>query len=63
MDNLNQAIERISSIDWNRIGERETRSHIHLCKEYLRRASKFIQDYPGLCIYPFIMISKSITKP
>lgn len=62
MKRLNQAIERISAIDWNCIGKRESRSHAHLCSEYLRRASIFLNDFPGSCIYPFIVISNSITK-
>ncbi|MFF0829892.1 hypothetical protein ACFYU8_23730 [Brevibacillus sp. NPDC003359] len=61
MKRLNQAIERISAIDWNCIGKRESRSHAHLCSEYLRRASIFLKDFPGSCIYPFIVISNSIT--
>ncbi|MDQ0171544.1 hypothetical protein [Paenibacillus tundrae] len=62
MKRLNQAIERISAINWNSIGNRESRSHVHLCSEYLRRASIFLKKFPGSCIYPFIVISNSITK-
>ncbi|PYE42102.1 hypothetical protein HUB98_07180 [Paenibacillus barcinonensis] len=63
MWNLNQAIKRISAIDWSIIGNKQARSHVHLSKEYLRRASLFLEYYPGPCRYPFIVISNSITKP
>lgn len=62
MENFNQAIKRISAIDWSCIGNKQARSHVHLSKEYLRRASMFFQYYPGPCRYPFIIISNSITK-
>lgn len=62
MKNFSQAIKRISAIDWSCIGKKHARSHIHLSKEYLRRASIFFQDYPGPCRYPFIIVSNSITK-
>nr|WP_244878786.1 hypothetical protein [Paenibacillus lautus] len=60
---LNQAIKRISVIDWGSLGEKETMSQSYLCREYLRRATKFLRDYPGTCVPPFIMISNSITEP
>lgn len=60
---LNQAIKRISLIDWSSLGEKETVSQNYLCREYLRRAAKFLKDYPGTCVPPFIMISNSITEP
>lgn len=41
MENFNQAIKRISAIDWSCIGKKQARSHVHLSKEYLRRASMF----------------------
>ncbi|MFI8711294.1 hypothetical protein [Brevibacillus brevis] len=62
MGNFNQAIKRISAIDWSCIGNKQARSHVHLSQEYLRRASMFFQYYPGPCRYPFIIISNSITK-
>ena len=62
MENFNQAIKRISAIDWSCIGNKQARSHVHLSKEYLRRASIFFQYYPGPCRYPFIIITNSITK-
>ncbi|CAI6053390.1 hypothetical protein PAECIP112173_01484 [Paenibacillus sp. JJ-100] len=62
MENFNQAIKRISAIDWSCIGNKQARSHVHLSKEYLRRASIFFRYYPGPCRYPFIIISNSITK-
>ena len=63
MENLNQAIKRTSAIDWSIIGNKQARSHVHLSKEYLRRASLFLEYYPGPCRYPFIVISNSIIKP
>jgi len=60
---LNQAIKRISVIDWGSLGEKEAMSQSYLCREYLRRATKFLRDYPGTCVPPFIMISNSITEP
>lgn len=63
MGYLNQAIKRISLIDWSSLGEKETVSQNYLCREYLRRAAKFLKDYPGTCVPPFIMISNSITEP
>ena len=63
MGYYSQAIERISVIDWSRLGEEETVSQSYLCREYLRRAAKFLKDYPGTCVPPFIMISNSITEP
>ncbi|CAH1225023.1 hypothetical protein [Paenibacillus sp. JJ-223] len=63
MEYLKQAINRISVIDWSCLGEKETMSQSHLCREYLRRATKFLKEYPGTCVPPFIMISNSITKP
>jgi len=62
MGNFNQAIKRISAIDWSCIGNKQARSHVHLSKEYLRRASIFFQYHPSPCRYPFIIISNSITK-
>ena len=62
MENLNQAVKRISVIDWSCIGNKQARSHVHLSKEYLRRSSIFLQYYPDPCRYPFIIISNSITK-
>lgn len=62
MQNFNQAIKRISVIDWICIGNKKAKSHVHLSKEYLRRASIFLQHYPGPCRYPFIIISNSIAK-
>ncbi|MDQ0168912.1 hypothetical protein [Paenibacillus tundrae] len=62
MGNLNQAVKRISAIDWSCIGNKQARSHVHLSKEYLRRSSIFLQYYPGPCRYPFIIISNSITQ-
>jgi len=62
MENFNQAIKRISLINWGCLGEKQARSHVHLGKEYLRRATIFFQYYPGPCRYPFIIISNSITK-
>ncbi|WP_339178182.1 hypothetical protein MHB43_23300 [Paenibacillus sp. FSL H8-0317] len=62
MGNFNQAIKRIAAIDWGCIGNKQARSHVHLSKEYLRRASIFFQYYSGPCRYPFIIISNSITK-
>lgn len=42
MENFNQAIKRISAIDWSCIGKKQARSHVvHLSKEYLRRVSFF----------------------
>lgn len=61
--NLNMAIERISSINWSEVGKRNSNSHIQLVREYLRRASIFHNNYPGKCLYPFLMISNSITSP
>lgn len=52
MGYYSQAIERISVIDWSRLGEEETVSQSYLCREYLRRAAKFLKDYPGTCV-PF----------
>ncbi|WP_342435559.1 hypothetical protein NSS79_18025 [Paenibacillus sp. FSL L8-0436] len=63
MGYLNQAIKRISTIDWSILGEQETMSQSYLCREYLRRATKFLRDYSGTCVPPFIMISNSITEP
>ncbi|WP_145045388.1 hypothetical protein [Paenibacillus xylanexedens] len=62
MGNFNQAVKRISAINWSCIGNKQARSHVHLSKEYLRRSSIFLQYYPGACRYPFIIISNSITK-
>ncbi|WP_017815758.1 hypothetical protein [Paenibacillus shenyangensis] len=62
MEDLNQAIKRISIIDWSNIGNKQAKSHVYLSKEYLRRASMFFRDYPGSCRYPFIIISNAITK-
>lgn len=63
MGALDQAIKRISRIDWSSLGEKETMSQSYLCREYLRRATKFLKEYPGTCVPPFIMISNSISEP
>lgn len=42
MQNFNQAIKRISVIDWSCIGNKKAKSHVHLSKEYLRRVSNSI---------------------
>ncbi|WP_338543781.1 hypothetical protein [Paenibacillus tundrae] len=63
MKYLNQAIKRISVIDWSCLGEQESKSQSYLCREYLRRATIFLKNHPGTCVPPFIMISNSITEP
>lgn len=60
---FNEAVKRVSAIDWNTVGyafQRE--SNVALAKEFLRRAALIIKEYNLDVKFPFFSAAKAIGK-
>lgn len=59
---MNDAVQRISYINWGSVGLVERKSNVALAKEYLRRAALLVKTYSLDTRFPFFSAARAVGK-